>query len=315
MTPQSILIALVAGATSVVLLAAGLTGTSLALPLMILSPLPIAIASLGWGSLIGFIAAGVAFIGLSFIATPTGGLLFAALFGLPIAYLAHLAGLSRQDDPNQPEEWFPESTILWRAVLIGGATVGLAFMLSGFNAEEVTKRGLNEFAQTLEQLDETTRETMENAIRFQVKITPYSMPMAWLLVIWLNLSLGIKIAKVSERFHRPGFFLKMAELPHLVFLVFGAAVLLSLISPPLSFLGAAFFGIILMAVTLLGFNTVHVVTAHLSMRWLLLASLYMAVLILSIPLLIVFAIGIADHFFKIRQRYGFANPNPPTNTP
>ncbi|MEP3265444.1 MAG: hypothetical protein ABJN78_06765 [Hyphomicrobiales bacterium] len=315
MTPQIILIALVAGATSMVLLAAGLTGTSLALPLMILSPLPIAIASLGWGSVIGFIAAVVAFMGLSLIATPTGGLLFIVLFGLPIAYLAHLAGLSRQDDPDQAEEWFPESTILWRAVLIGGATVGLAFMISGFDAEEVTKRGLSEFAPTLEQLDTTTRETMENAIRFQVKITPYSMPMAWLLVMWLNLSLGIKIAKVSDRFNRPSFFLKMAELPNLVIPVFGAAVLLSLISPPLSFLGAAFFGIIIMAITILGFNTVHVATAHLPMRGVLLASLYMAVLILSIPILLVFGIGIADHFFKIRQRYRLANPHSPTNTP
>lgn len=292
-----------------VLLAAGLTGTTLALPLMVLSPLPIAIAGLGWGSTIGFIAAGITFIGLTLISSVTSGLIFAGVIGAPIAYIVHLTGLSRQDDPNQPEEWFPIGTILLRTVIIGGAVVGLALVISGFDVEATTRHGLTVFEETLKQLDETSRKALEEAIAFQVWFTPYSMPMAWLLVMWLNLSLAIKIVKMSELFKRPTFHLKDAELPFLVLPAFGVAILISLTSPPLAHIGAAFVGIISMVFIILGFNTLHVITARISMRGMLLSSLYLATIFFGVPAVPVLGIGLADLIIKIRQRYRLANPD------
>lgn len=308
MTRQSIIIALIAGATTVVLLAAGLTSRTLALPLMILAPLPIAIAGLGWGSSMGFVATFFAFIGATYFSSLMGGLLFAGILGLPIAYLVHLVGLSRQDDPNQPMEWFPESTILWRAISIGGAVIGLAFVFSGFNVDDTIKRGLEVFADSLKQLDDTNRKTMEEAIAYQIRLTPYTLPMAWLLTIWLNLWLGIRVTKTSQLFHRPSFRLENAQLPFAAILVLAAGIILGGISSPLSLLGASFAGIILMAIIMLGFNTVHIITSRVSMRIMLLTMLYMTTIFFAFPILLVLGIGLADLFFKIRQRYRLTNP-------
>jgi len=318
MTPQSILIAIIAATTSMVLFAAGTSGTALALPLLVLTPLPIAICGLGWGSVTGLIAALLAWVGVSLLTSLQSGslfislqsgLLFAALFGLPIAFLAHSAGLSRQDDPDEPEEWFPVGRILLRAVVIGGGVVGGALVVSGFDVDDITRRSLTVFAEWLNEFDAQTRQAMEEAIAFQVRFTPYSMPMAWLLLMWLNLSLGIKITKLSQRFRRPGFHLKDAELPLLILPAFGVAVLLSLIAPPLSHLGAAYVGICSMALIILGFNTLHVITKRNAFRGALLGTLYGTTFLFGLPAIPVFGIGVADLLFKIRQRYRAAHPD------
>jgi len=309
MTPQSVLIAVITAITSMVLFAASISGAALALPLLVLTPLPIAICGLGWGSFTGLIAALLAWAGLSLITSLQSGLLFAALFGLPIAYLAHSAGLSRQDDPNEPEEWFPVGRILLRAVVIGGGVVGGALVVSGFDVDDNTKRSLTVFAEWLNEFDAQTRQAMKEAIAFQVRFTPYSMPMAWLLLMWLNLSLGIKITKLSERFRRPAFHLKDAELPLLILPAFGVAVLVSFIGPPLAHLGAAYVGICSMALIILGFNTLHVITKRNAFRGALLGTLYGTTFLFGLPAIPVFGIGLADLLFKIRQRYRAAHPD------
>jgi len=309
MTPQSVLIAVITAITSMVLFAASISGAALALPLLVLTPLPIAICGLGWGSFTGLIAALLAWAGLSLITSLQSGLLFAALFGLPIAYLAHSAGLSRQDDPNEPEEWFPVGRILLRAVVIGGGVVGGALVVSGFDVDDNTKRSLTVFAEWLNEFDAQTRQAMKEAIAFQVRFTPYSMPMAWLLLMWLNLSLGIKITKLSERFRRLAFHLKDAELPLLILPAFGVAVLVSFIGPPLAHLGAAYVGICSMALIILGFNTLHVITKRNAFRGALLGTLYGTTFLFGLPAIPVFGIGLADLLFKIRQRYRAAHPD------
>lgn len=308
MTLKTILIAMIAGGTSVVLLIAGQSGTFLAFPFLLLSLLPIAILGFGWGSRLGFLSATVASAGLAAAGSSASGYVFAAVLGLPVAYLVHTAGLSRQDDPARPMEWFPVGAVLIRAVLLGGAIVGLSLALSGFDAETVTKTAIDALAAPLGQLDETTRKTLEEAIAFQIRLLPYSLAMVWLLVIWLNLTLAIKITRISQRFARPSFRLRDAELPPLTAALFALALIAALAEPPLAHIGAAFVGASGVALVILGLDTLHAMTARLPARHLLLGLLYAVTLVFAILALPLFALGLADLFFKIRRRYRASHP-------
>ena len=64
-TINALLIGIAGGAASALLYATVTTGGSLVMPLFLASPLPIAIVSLGWGSLSGVVAALVAALGLA----------------------------------------------------------------------------------------------------------------------------------------------------------------------------------------------------------------------------------------------------------
>lgn len=309
MKPQSLLIAIVAGTTSVVLLAAGLAGTVLALPLMVLSPLPIAIAGLGWGSLAGLVAAIIGSSLLSVVFVGFSGVFFAIIIALPMAYLAHLIGLSRQDDPALPEEWFPVGDVLFRAIIIGGIVVGSVLIVSGFDISEVTAAAHSSFDDALKTLDPRARDAMLKAIDFQVRLTPYSMAMVWLLVVWLNLWLAIKVAKTSDRLRRPSFRLRDADLPLYTLALFGAGIVISFIPAPLGFAGAAFVGIIAMALIILGFNTLHVITARNPLRGMLLTFVYFGTILIGLPAIAIFLIGLLDLVFKLRNRYRAAHPD------
>ena len=308
MNAQTILIALIAGATSFVLMAAGLVGGLSAFPLLVLSPLPIVIASLGWGTMAGGLAAFAGMICIFFFAHINSALIYLAGIGFPAAYLSHLIGLSRQDDPDQEEEWFPVGDIMFRAIILGGLVFGLGFIISKFDITEFTQAALTGFEPTIQQLEANTQQTFRDALTFQIRMLPYFVPATWLLMIWINIWLGVKVAKLSNRMNRPKFTLKDAEIPFITALVLGAAVVVSFAAPPLSYLGAAFVGALGMALVIMGCVTLHVVTLNNKLRGIMLSLLYASMLFFGFPIFIMAGLGLADLFLKIRQRFLLANP-------
>ena len=308
MNAKTLIIALIAGATSFVLMTAGLVGGLGGFPFLALSPLPIVIASLGWGTRAGGIAAVTGVICVLFLAHFNSALVYLAGIGFPAAYLCHLIGLSRQDDPDQEEEWFPVGDIMLRTIIVGGLVFGLGFIISKFDIAEFTQAALTNFEPTIAQLDESTQQTFKEAITFQISMMPYFVPATWLLMIWINIWLGVKIARLSNRMNRPKFTLKDADIPTFVALILGVAVAISFVEPPLSYLGAAFIGTIGMALIIMGCVTLHVVTLRNRVRSIILSLLYASMLFFGFPIFIMAGLGLADFFLKIRQRYLLANP-------
>ena len=308
MNAQTIIIALIAGATSFALMTAGLVGGLGGFPFLALSPLPIVIASLGWGTRAGGIAAAIGVICVLFLAHTNSALVYLAGIGFPAAYLCHLIGLSRQDDPDQEEEWFPVGDIMVRAIIVGGLVFGLGFIISKFDIAEFTTAALSAFQPTIAQLEAGTQQTFKDAITFQISMMPYFVPASWLLIIWINIWLGVKIAKLSNRMNRPKFTLKDADIPFFAALILGAAVIISFVEPPFSYLGAAFIGTFGMALVIMGCVTLHVVTLRDSARSIILSLLYASMLFFGFPIFIMAGLGLADLFLKIRQRFLLANP-------
>ncbi|MEP3628490.1 MAG: DUF2232 domain-containing protein [Hyphomicrobiales bacterium] len=308
MNAQTIIIALIAGATSFVLMTAGLVGGLGGFPLLALSPLPIVIASLGWGTRAGGIAAVTGVICVLFLPHLNSALVYLAGIGFPAAYLCHLIGLSRQDDPDHEEEWFPVGDIMLRSIIVGGLVFGLGFIISKFDIDEFTTAALSAFEPTIQQLEAGTQQTFRDALTFQIRMLPYFVPATWLLMIWVNIWLGVKVAKLSNRMNRPKFALSDAETPFISALILGVAVVVSFAAPPLSYLGAAFVGASGMALVIMGCVTLHVVTHNNKFRGIMLSLLYASMLFFGFPIFIMAGLGLADLFLKIRQRFLLTNP-------
>src|SRR5215218_9887174 len=119
-----------AGLASALLFAVVVTGSSLALLLSLVAPLPILIAALGWNHRAGLVAtlAGAGAVALAF--RPTAGLAYALGWALPAWWLAYLTLLARPQSDGAPE-WYPLGRLLlWIAAtaalvtLIGMAALG-----------------------------------------------------------------------------------------------------------------------------------------------------------------------------------------------
>ncbi len=300
---NQIIISFLAGITSVLLLAAGLTGNLLAFPFMALSPLPIAVAAFGWGSKTALFAVLFSALSILFIANIESAAIYALIISLPILYLAHCSGLSRNIGSYQDVEWFPINDIFLRAVLICAVLIGGLLILAQFDSEELTKQALQIFSKDFAKLDTESRQVMEEALRIQIALTPYTMAMVWLLIMWGNLHLAHKIAKKSGQNQRPNISLDRAELPFWIFALPSVGYLLTTLDVPFSHIGATAIGAFFMAFILLGFNCLHILTLKIPMRPILLATAYLLVIIFGLPIFLILGLGIADFFFKIRHRF------------
>ena len=110
------LIALIAGAASALMFASIVSGALISLVLFYLAPLPLMVASIGWGPLCASLGGIAAAIGLGALFGLPYCLAFAVTVALPAWWLGHLVLLGRQvtaaphatEAPDEPEiEWYP----------------------------------------------------------------------------------------------------------------------------------------------------------------------------------------------------------------
>ena len=96
MKPTAILIAAVAGLASALLFAGLIFQSTAAISFALATPIPIAIASLGWGSVAGFVAAFVAAMTIYAVTLSVpSALTVLVTMAAPTAFAGHLAGLAR----------------------------------------------------------------------------------------------------------------------------------------------------------------------------------------------------------------------------
>ena len=126
---QGVLIALVTGAASALMFASSTTGGMLSALLAWLSPLPIMIAALGWGSMIGLISAGAAAFATALMIHPVTLVAFLVAVALPAWWLGHVTLLAKpsEQDPQQLD-WYPVGRILVWIMMIVAACGALALL-------------------------------------------------------------------------------------------------------------------------------------------------------------------------------------------
>jgi hypothetical protein len=96
------LIALIAGAASALMFASIVSGALISLVLFYLAPLPLMVASIGWGPLCASVGGIAAAIGLGALFGLPYCIAFAVTVALPAWWLGHLVLLSRRIPSRQP---------------------------------------------------------------------------------------------------------------------------------------------------------------------------------------------------------------------
>lgn len=294
-----------AGCATTLLLAALLTGTSIGLPLFLVSSLPIAIAAIGWGPIAG--TAAVATVAVALL--PVGSMEIAAaavlLIAGPTAGIAEY--LSRPWRPAGIEAvgWQP----LGRGLLVGATVIALALivvgLIIGFDANAIS----SEMAATLREWlaapasgVTVTDAEIEAITRLNLTLLPYSTAALATAMLVFNLWLGRRIVALSGRATRPMTPLWTAELPAAAGIVFILALAASFAALPFAPAAAAVAGAFGIAEVLIGLAVLHALTRGLPARPAILAGIYLLLVLLRPTIAVVALLGVADGFMRFRAR-------------
>jgi hypothetical protein len=316
-------VAIGAGCAAALLFAVSAQTSALAMTLAYLAPLPIMIATLGWGLDSGAIATGISVASLALLAEPLSALLFAASVAVPAWALAAFAvtPFVRYLPPRPPAAPIHASvgSIVSLASVIGmlgGAAVLTTIIVVyggyGEGARQVAAALAVLAGDAFEgaQGGMSAREFAETAVRFG----PPAIAGSTLLMLCVNLYGAARSAQLSQRLSRP-----WPDLPTSLNLPWPLGVLLlaclaaayALPAPAAQYftVGAGGLG---GAFILQGLAVAHALSRGLRLRPLMLAALYACcVLRAKYTLPIVAALGLVDAFARLRARAAFMPaPNP-----
>jgi hypothetical protein len=313
---QGILIAIVTGAASALMFASSTTGAALSAILVWLSPLPIMIAALGWGSMIGLISAATATLAVGLMINPATLAVFLVAIGLPAWWLGHLTMLAQPSaqDPQQLD-WYPVGRILMWIIAIIIFCGALALIVTGSD-------GMS---------DDGARQEMARMLRNSTMLPPGADPapvvdavfrllpvmLAFMGVIALTLNLWIagQVVRLSQRLRRPWPSLRAVALPQLALAALVASVAAAFLDESVAPYSRVVLGTMLAAYLLVGLAVIHSVTERVNGRMLWLGAIYF-ILLFALPLAALTAIaiallGVAEQLFGFRAQ--FAQRTPPTN--
>jgi len=311
MLMRNILIGVGAGMAAALLFAGLISGTALAFPLFILSPLPIAIAGLGFGTMSGAAAAAVASAIIGIAIGHLAGGLYLILFAAPVAWAAHLIGLSR-DDSAAPggKQWFPLDVVLLRSTLAVAVAVVVTGFLLGYDPEALISQTLSVLKTWLAQSGDAAPSDaeMEPLVRFNIALMPFTSAALTLGILVLAVWLGARIARMSGLLTREWQPLWTVVLPQSAALFFGLAFVASLLPGIPGQVAGAVAGAMGFAFALTGFGLLHAVLLGKAARPLLLFLIYAVSFIFLLPLGIMAVVGLADTALQYRARRFAAGP-------
>ncbi len=301
MNPRALLIGLLAGLASALLFAGLVTQASSAVALAFVAPVPILIASLGWGSTAGFVAALSAFGAVAgALGSVYAGLSILLSIGLPSAVLGHVAGLAQPVEtpagwkqPGPALLWFPLPRILFAATLLAALACLTMGWLIGYDPNELSS--VLTQALSAEAGASVPPEQMAEFARFIITIIPYAQPAILVLTLVVCLFVSAAIVRASGRLPRPKDDIPAnAGLPRLALVAFALALALCFTGGSAALVGAVFVGALGCGFTLVGLAVMHRRSRGRAARGLLLFTAYAAIVLLLIPLLAFLALGLFE---------------------
>jgi len=310
MKPSTILIAVVSGLASALLFAGLVLQSTSAISFALAAPIPIAIASLGWGSVAGFIASAVAGMTIYAIAlsVPSALTLFATM-ALPMAVAGHLAGLARPTvEPLLANEatsarksgsnldWYPLGRVLFAISAMAIAACLFLGWLLGYDPDAFVPAVVEALGQGGGPGMETLSETqLREFAKLVIALVPYVQPALLTVTLVSGLYLGAAVVRVSGRLPRPKDDIPSAtHLPKISLPIFGVALAGAFIGGTIGLVAAVFVGALGAAFTLLGLASLHRRTRGRPGRGLVLFTSYAAILLLSFPIVLFMALGLFE---------------------
>jgi len=312
----ALLIGLGAGLASALLAAAPLGGSMLALPLFVLAPLPLAIAALGWGTPTGLVAGAVALVtvglGIGWPATLTLALADVA----PILIGAHLLGLARTPDPNDPSsrEWYPIGRVVMAVTIAISVATIVGGVLIGYDPARLTSEFVADYRAMLAHAgrdgaqlpDAASVELFAGTV---IRMTPFVVPAIWLLVIVFDLWAAIRVVAKSGRLARPQEDLAALELPVAATFAFVAALAAAFLAGPIGLAASAVVGALLAAHLLVGLGVLHTLARRSGARIIILAFVYGLILLFTLPMILLSLVGLLEPWVGLRRRAAARRPS------
>jgi hypothetical protein len=321
-----VLIALIAGAASALMFASIISGALISLVLACLASLPLRLVTLAWGPLCGAIGGLVAMLGVGAVL----GLPLAFGYGLAVAspalWLGHLAMLGRPL-PNgtamtaavsaaaPPQvEWYPLGRILLWIAALATLTTTASLLSLGTDASAISETLRRGFARVMSMMSESAVTENDPRVSLMVTATPVLLATAHMTTLSLNLWLAAKVAAVSGRLQRPWPDLSTAALPPMTLVVLCLSLAFSFTGGMTGILAVVIATVLMMAYALIGLAVLHTITRDLNNRTFWLATAYAIILMFSVGVILLTALGLADAVFGFRERF-LRNRPPPLPTP
>ncbi len=298
MTRQAVFgIAIAAGLASGLMALAGLRPTPFAMPLLIAAPAAVYIASLGWGTLAGIMAAVVACAISLFWHGPEALIIVAGLLFVPAAFAGHLANLAQSDADGSGLLWYPLSKVLLRLMAALGAGFVLTGMAMGYEAETVNAAFRELFREILSANPDGTAlsdEVVAQSAKTYAALLPAVIPGMWLLAHVLVMHFSAVVAARSGLLARPAEDLALtAVLPASAIAVPVAGIIGMFVLPtPAYEIAAIATGLGIAGFGLTGLAELHLSTRGRPGRQVLLVLSYLSLVIFGFPILILAVMGV-----------------------
>jgi hypothetical protein len=304
----TVLYGLGAGLTSALLYGSVFTGSTLAVVLFYLAPLPLMLAALGWGWQTAALGALAGALADAAVLGADVGLFFALTCAAPAIWLCRLAMLSRLGESGP--HWYPPGRLVAWAAAFAIALGAVAMIAIGPDAESFRANVTAALEQHLgsqpgEEADEAELERMSD---YLAKLLLPATVSVWLITILANLWAAGRTLASSSRLARPWPDLHALDLPRPFIAVAVASLAASLLPGAAGLVGVAALGAAIIAYLVVGLSILHAITLGLASRRMLLAIAYVAMFAFVFIALIVAAIGIAEPWIRLRARARGRNP-------
>jgi hypothetical protein len=320
---QRIAVAIGAGAAAALLFAVSATTSALAMVLAYLAPLPIMIATLGWGLDAGAIAVGISVAALAVLAEPLSAVAYAASVAAPAWVLAAFAATPLKKYAflrlSAPATHASVGAIVTLAAALGmlGAVAVLTSLIviyRGYEhaAEQVSMALAAVAAEALDLGVEAT--PVKDIVEGLVHWGPAAIAASTLLMLCVNLYGAARSTQLSKNLSRP-----WPDIPTSLALPWPLGIILVAcaagaftLHPPLSQYASIGAGGLGGAFALQGLAVAHALSRGLKLRPVMLVALYLCCLLrakYTLPVLA--ALGVIDAFTRLRARVALLpNPHP-----
>jgi hypothetical protein len=321
----TVLIGSLCGLVSAALFLSASTGSALGVfVLFFLSPLPIAIAGLGWNSraaLVGMLA-GSALIYAVTSGRIAGPAFYALSLAAPGALLAHLALLARPGDDGRGGErleWYPIGRLIAIAAVWAGLVAALAMALVYADTDQTRAQ----FRAAVQRMissgvavpgadgAKVTDADIERTVSLVLAVMPGVIASIWMLVAMINLWLAGVVVSLSGLLKRPWPYLPGLALPWWLATLLAASLVAMYMSGLPGVVATCFAAAALTAYMLGGLAILHHVTRGSALRPIVLSSAYLSlVLVPPLAALVLAVIALAEPISPLNRRGGA--PPPPT---
>ncbi|QND52519.1 DUF2232 domain-containing protein [Phyllobacterium sp. 628] len=300
-TGTDIGVGVLAGLAAALLTAGVIANSSFAMLLLLISPLPIFVAALGWGTACGFIAALTVAVAVSVIAAPTVAVVVVLITALPAAVGAYFIGLARPADeiggPKDVYVWYPLADVLLRLSLVVAASFIVIGMMIGYGEELATQ-----LAQALSQQIVATNPELgtnpnltKETIQLVIRVLPALQPAVWLTIIIANLYIALRLTAASGKLRRPrDDWPRALRMPRPALVVFAVACAMAFLPGGIGYAATAVAGALGAGFIMAGFGMLHARTRGAPWRPFALWFAYLAVLLFVFALLVFLLAGLFD---------------------